>query len=251
MELIPLETSPEKVIDDIIDKLKKKYKSKLLFVGGKGSLANEKFTPLSDIDLVVCLSEGKEEYREFLYGTTYIDIRVASFSKLKKELEDIDMVWPLKAGGILNLKLFYKKDNSFEKLKKVYENVRKDKRKFENAVELNTFVEYYSKSYRAFKNKEYEQLFWASFELYHQFAFIIALLNKEYFTEQGPMKFIKQIEKFEYKPRGCMEAIKLSMSRKPKKSFKGVKKMWEIVNKLSEEFDFKSNKIDSLEEIKF
>ena len=87
---------------------------------------------------MVCLNKGKEEYKEFLYGTTYIDIRITSFSKLKEELEDIDIVWPLKVGGILNLKLYYKKDNSFEKLKKVYENL---KNKMSMLSEYNTAVE--------------------------------------------------------------------------------------------------------------
>lgn len=251
MDLIPLQETPEEIVLLIVEKLKKRYGSKLLFVGGKGSLATGKFTPLSDLDLVVAVKSGKEKYVEFVYGTTYIDVRIASITKLIEDLNNVDIVWPLKAGGILNLKLYYEKEKSFSKLKKAYTELKKDKKKFENAVELNTFIEYYSKSYRAFHNKDYEQLYWTSFELIHQFAFVIALLNQQYFTSQGPIKFIDQIKKFKYKPNGWDSAIRLSTSRDPEKVFSGVSKMWKILNQLRKKHDFKSYDIDSLNQIRF
>jgi predicted nucleotidyltransferase len=249
--LIPLKENPEEIIQIVVQKLKKKYGNKLLFVGGKGSLATGKFTPLSDIDLVVAVTECKENYVEFIYGTTYIDIRVATLKTLKNDLKKIDMYWPLRAGGILNLKIYYDKNKSFAKLKKVYQELIKNKKKFENAAELNAFIEYYSKSYRAFNDKNYKLLYWASFELFHQFSFILALLNQEYIISQDPIRLINQIKKFKNKPRGWESAVRLSMDRNPKKIFEGIQKMWKILNQLRKKYDFKSYDINNPNQIKF
>jgi len=249
MKLIPLKEKPEEIFSLLIDRLKKKFKKDLLFVGGKGSIATGKFTPLSDIDVVVAIKKGKEKYYEFVYGTTYIDIRVAPIKNLVNDLKNINMSWPLRAGGILNLKLYYEKNKSFSVLKKTVKELRKDK--FEQAVELNSFIEYYSKSHRAFHNKDYEQLYWTTFELFHQFAFVIALLNKQYYISQGPINFINQIKKFNYKPAGWESAIRLSMSRNPKKAFDGVQKMWKILNTLRKKHNFRSYDIKQLKEVKF
>jgi len=251
MKLISLKEKPEEIIDIIIKKLKNKYKKRLLFVGGKGSLATDKFTPLSDLDLVVALDKGKEEYFEFIYGTTYIDIKVSPLKKLMEEIKNIDTYWPLRAGGLLNLKLYYEKNNSFNILKKTFNTVKKNKKAFEHSINLNSFIEYYSKAHRAYQNKEYKMLSWAAFELYEMFILTLALLNQEYYISQGPNRFIEQIQKFKYKPKDWKSGILLSLSKDPKKEIKGIDIMWKILNNLKKKNNLRSYDISKIEDIKF
>ena len=81
MELQPLQEQPEDIVNVIIEKLRAKFGETLLYVGGKGSLANGGFTPFSDLDLVVVLNDDSaERYETFIYNTTPL-------SKVFKDME--------------------------------------------------------------------------------------------------------------------------------------------------------------------
>ncbi|MBL3659048.1 hypothetical protein [Fulvivirga sediminis] len=249
MELIPLLESPDEISSIILEKLKGKYGKRLLLFGVKGSVAANEFTPYSDLDYVVAINQGTANWFEYLYGTTYIDIRVVTIETLIKEMESVYMQWPLKAGSILNMRVYYDCENTYSYLLSIYEEIKKDTKQFENAVELNTFMAHYSKAYRAFQAKDFVQLTWSSIELVNQFAYTIALLNQECFISRSPSKLLKQIKAFNFRPLGWEEAMLLALTNDPEQIFKGIHKMLLILDKLKDKYEFRDFKISSISNI--
>lgn len=253
MELKPLKKNPNEIIKIVIDKLKEQFGKKLLYVGGKGSLANNNFTEYSDLDLIVAIEDNKFkiEYKTFIYNTTVIDIQISSYKSIKEDLETIDFYWPIKLGGILNLKIYYGDKKYLEELNSSYLKLKKNKVLFENAISLDSITEYYSKAKRAYANKELEELNWHSMELWEMFAFIIALLNQNYYINQGPKKFINQINNFKYKPEGWKEAFELVISNNYDNMIKGCKMIFDISYELSKKHKFRNLNIKKISEISF
>ncbi|UII31046.1 nucleotidyltransferase domain-containing protein [Fulvivirga ulvae] len=249
MELIPLQEEPDEIALHILDKLKKKYGSRLLLFGIKGSFAANQFTPFSDLDFVVAIKHGVSNWFEYLYGTTYIDLRVIPIDTLRKEMEYLNMQWPLKAGSILNMKVYFDAENTYSGLINIYNNLKRDPKQFENAVELNTFIAHFSKAYRAYHSDDFIQLSWSSIELTNQFAHTIALLNKSYFISRSPNNLIKQIKAFDFQPDGWEEAMILAFSKDPHDTFKGVCKMRDILNELDSKYEFRNFRIPSIASI--
>lgn len=252
MNLVPLKISPDEVIEVILSKAKRKYGSDLLLVGAKGSLARGEFTKLSDFDMVIIVkNKHRSHWKEYLFNTTYIDINVITLSDSINAIKSLNHYWPAGAGGKLNLKVYYDPKNTKSKLKKAYDELKKSKRKFIDAIEINSFIEYYSKAMRYVRSKDYESLHWAANELAEEFGMILMLINQKYFTSQGPSTKIKQIKNLKIKPRGTISTLENLYSLKSSKNIVGVNSVAILVEKLRTEYQFKSSKIKELNEINF
>lgn len=247
--LTPLREPPEQILSLLEQKAKLQYKENVLLIGVKGSLAHGNFTLLSDIDMVVILRDCTEHYKEFMYGTTYIDVRIVSLPDALRDIRKVTLDWPLRVGGLLGIKAHYEKEKVKAKLVEEYHHIQKIDHLFTDAIDLHSFTEYYSKAYRAHQEDDSAQLIWAAVTLSHEFALIIALLNKKYYISQGPLKYAEQIEQFDYKPDGWKEALENTMSRDKDKSMEGIHQMWKILNLLSIKHKFATKRITSLEDI--
>lgn len=252
MKLIPLKEKPEEIMSEIVQLLKKHFKNHLLLVGAKGSLARKDFTPYSDFDLVIIVDDEKYcQWPEFMYGTTYFDVCVTSINSVLKTIKTIRSDWPINVGGKLNIKVFYEKNNTYKKMKVEHDKIIKNKKDFENAINTNTIIEYYSKSERYYKQKQFDNLRWACGWLFEEFATVLAMLNQKYFTIQGPTSKIKEISKYKYLPI-CWKSISLNLiSKDAEKNILGAKKLMILIDKLSKKHEFANHKINKINEIKF
>jgi len=252
MALIPLKESSEEVMLEITHILKKHFKNHLLLVGAKGSIARNKFTPYSDFDLIIVVDNDKyEQWPEFMYNTTYIDVQVISLKNILKIISNVNSNWPAEVGGKLNLKIYYDNNNTFKIIKKEFNKIIKNKNLFENEISLNTVIEYYSKSERYFKNEEVINLRWACGWLFEEFSMILALLNQRYFTVQGPTAKIKEMSTFKYLPAGWKQICQNLLSVSSNKNINGARKLIYLLMDLSKKYKFANHKIKSIKEIRF
>ncbi len=183
MKLTPFNKDLEETMNQIVNIAKKSFNKSLLLVGAKGSIARNDFTPYSDFDILIVVDNKKfEQWPEFMYNTTYFDIQVTTLDNLVSKVENVDMYWPGRASGILNLKVYYDKNKVFDKIKRSYTKLLKHPQKFDKAISLNTITEYYSKAQRYYNNQEYESLRWATFTLFEEFSMMMALLNEKIFS---------------------------------------------------------------------
>lgn len=251
MNLIHLKESPQDVVSLIMNKLKYRYGDNLLLFGTIGSLANNTFTSLSDFDLIAITKGGDVYWHEYMYGTTYIDVRMSTMDVLIKELRHVIMRWPFKVGGILNIKPYYELNNTLSVFTDIYETLKRDKKEFEQAVELNTFTAQCTKAHRAFQNKNYVSLYWSAVELVKHFACVIALINQSYYTSENPIIIFEQIKTFKFTPPGWDEAYSMALDHESHTTIKGIMKIWDIIFDLKDKYDFRDFSITSLDQIAF
>jgi hypothetical protein len=252
MKLKPYDKDLEQTMNQIVDIAKKSFNKSLLLVGGKGSIARNEFTPYSDFDIIIIVNDKKYvQWPEFMYNTTYFDIQVTTLDDATTSLKNVNMYWPASAGGRLNIKVYYDKDSTYEKMQKIYSQLKKKNKLFENAVSLNTLIEYYSKVQRYYNNKEYESLRWASFSLFEEFSMMMALLNQKYYSGQGPTYKIAQMEQFKYKPKGWLLISKKLTSTSPKDNIEGAEKLYQLCHKLSKKHKFRDFAIMDIKNITF
>ncbi len=252
MTLTPLKEKPENIMRELVKNAKKQFKDRLLLVGAKGSLARNEFTPYSDFDLVIIVDDEKlEQWSEFMYNTTYFDIQIISLKNVLKKISTVKFYWPAEVGGKLNLKIYYDNKNTFERLKKEYKTIAKNKKMFEGVVNLNTIIEYFSKSIRYYENREFVNLRWACLTLFEEFSMVLGLLNQRYFIQQGPTAKIKEISKFKYLPVGWKVISQNLVSENPEKNIAGAKQLMRLLDELSKKHSFTNYKIYSIQDIKF
>lgn len=239
-------------MDAIITSSKKKFGTHLLLVGAKGSLARDDFTPYSDFDLIIIVDDvKKEQWVECMYNTTYIDTQVIALASVVKKITTITPEWPSEAGGKLNIRIYYDKNKTFEKLQKAYKQVKENKKLFENAVSLNTTIEYYSKALRYYEKKEFANLRWACGWLFEEYSMIMALLNQRYFTIQGPSAKIEEMTTFAYQPRGWKAACEQLICEDPKKNIASATSIVNILEALSKKHCFAKHSISSIKDMRF
>jgi predicted nucleotidyltransferase len=252
IKLKPFNKDLEETMNQIVDIAKKSFNKSLLLVGAKGSVARNDFTPYSDFDILIIVNNKKyEQWPEFMYNTTYFDIQVVTLDEVLSKIENLDMYWPGRASGLVNLKVYYDKKDIFGKIQKSYNRLGKNTQKFENAISLNTITEYYAKAVRYYNKKEYESLRWATFTLFEEFSMMMALLNHKYSPGQGPTYKIAQMEKFSYKPKGWLTISKNLTSINPKDNIDGANKLYNLCHKLSKKHKFGDYNIKDITEIKF
>jgi len=252
MRYKPYDKDMEKSMREIVRIAKRTFKDSLLLVGAKGSIARGDFGPYSDFDLVIIVEDKKlEQWPEFMYNNTYFDIQVISFDSVVRKLLDVSMSWPAEAGGKLGLRIFYDKANTYDKLYAQYNKVKSDKKKFENAISLNTLTEYYSKAIRYFQNKDFDSLRWACLSLFEEFSMILALLNRKYYVSQGPKAKIEQISKFDYLPMGWKNISEKLISKNGKDNIEGANLLWSLCDELAARHEFKNHSINDISDIKF
>jgi hypothetical protein len=252
MKLIPLKEKPEEIMSEIVNILKKHFKNHLLLVGAKGSLARGDFTPYSDFDLVIIVDDEKySQWPEFMYGTTYIDVCVTSINSVLQTIKTIRNDWPINVGGAFKIKVYYDKNNTYKKMKVEHDKIIKNKKAFENAINLNTIIEYYSKAKRYYDKKEYTNLRWSCNTLFEEFATILAMLNQKYFIGQGPTSKIKQLSEYKYLPLGWKSISLNLISKDSEKNISGAEKLMVLIDKLSKKHQFANHKIEKICEIKF
>jgi len=242
----------EESMKEIVRIAKASFKDNLLLVGAKGSIARGDFNPYSDFDILIIVKDKKyEQWPEFMFKDTYFDIQVICLDSVLGKIRNVSMHWPAEAGGKLGLKIFYDKEDTYKKMYSWYKKIITDKEIFENAISLNTLTEYYSKTLRYYQNKDYDSLRWASLCLFEEFSMILALLNKEYYTSQGPTEKILQISKFKYLPKNWKEVSKKLISKDAKDNISGANELWDLCKELSKKHKFHDYSIKNISEIKF
>lgn len=247
--LVPLKRHEfRRIIGRVVDELKRKYGSGLLYVAAKGSIARDATTPYSDVDLIAVVKSARENGYEWLYRTTPVDVSLYSLADVRDNILTVDGFWPHRVGSFLVNKVYVDRASVAEKIRRWHKAALQKDDSFRQACEYVGFLEYYSKVLRARRMRNAEVLRYAAWEIFFMSCMNIALLNKRFYYNHTTM--IEQVRGFEFVPEGFLESAGNIFSRDLVRVAGAARTLVGINLKLAEKFRFEKKGLTSIRQLR-
>ncbi|MBU3896310.1 MAG: nucleotidyltransferase domain-containing protein [Nanoarchaeota archaeon] len=218
----------------ILKKLKKKHGKKILIAGAYGSVARNKDSEKSDLDMLIITRNGVGWISDkFLFNGIPVDY----WSKSIKDVENIIKYpnfydWPWALNTYLNFKFIVGDKKIQKKLKDCYENVSLPK--CYKAVEeyMPSLYEWNTKIQKSYAKKDNGNLIFAIWDTMNGILGCVALINKKYFIGNGYDRF-RESFKFKLKPKNYKKLVEIAyISKNPEKSYHAYMKLFNNFEKL-------------------
>ena len=165
------------------EKIKSKFKEKLLTVGIYGSVAREKDQPYSDLEMLVVLKGlHPEKTMEGIYKGLKYEINFCTKNEIKKNIRTIDIDWPVNVGQYLKILPLFDPQKVFDDFAKEYEKVvKKSFKPYTAEVFTCDLYDLFCKFFNAKEGKEYQSMRFITFVLCDKVSKFIGLINKRYY----------------------------------------------------------------------
>jgi len=165
----------------LTDMMLEKYGDEILLGGIYGSTAKNTDTEYSDLEMFFVVENGsKAKNFNFAFKGIPILVLVDNVTDVERDIEEVDIEWPLKMGRLFNMKITYSDRAILEKFRKILESVPQEK--FVGCIAKETALCYEGlgrlKAVKIRKNTYETGLFVA--EVLHEFNLLVAVINKEF-----------------------------------------------------------------------
>ena len=144
MEKKDLKKEVIKIIKELKGEYLKEYKKNLVSIVLFGSYANDFFTPVSDVDLIIIFEKIKDSKLSIYSKFFFISENLPTYKKLKKEKIYLNFSPIIKEKSHLNVnipylwntnfKIFYDKDGFFKQFISKLEDFKKKKIKLKEGI---------------------------------------------------------------------------------------------------------------------
>ncbi|MBU9722737.1 MULTISPECIES: kanamycin nucleotidyltransferase C-terminal domain-containing protein [Bacillaceae] len=202
------------MIDEITDRLFKKYEGNILAIGVYGSVGAGSDGPYSDIEMHVITRDGFSiEGYEFIYDKFKIEISTEQKSTFFKKAMEVDESWAITAGVYINIHAIFDPGNIFEEVKgypfKVSDEAMKEvMREFMIWEPYETI----GKIRNSFKNENLNYIPLGAKDLAWQTAKLIGLANRQIYSTRA--RTFEESLAMSSKPQGYDELVKKVMEGK-------------------------------------
>jgi len=165
------------------EKIKSKFKEKLLAVGIYGSVAREEDQPYSDLEMLVILKGlHHEKTIEGIYRDLKYEINLCTKERIKKKIHTIDIDWPISVGQYLKILPLHDPQSVFDYFVKEYERViKKSFKPYIAEVFSCDLFDLFCKFFNAKERKNYQSMRFLIFVLCDKMSKFLGLLNKQYY----------------------------------------------------------------------
>lgn len=230
----------------MVTELERGYGDRLVYVAAYGSLARASATPLSDIDLLAVVDDGKKADHSWLYGTTPVDVHVRPLEEVKDRILRIDGFWPHVVGSLLEHRVYLDRGRVARKLRLWHGQAVG---KMEGSIQPSAgFYEYLGKMERGWDERNPEVMRRAAWEIFFMSCMDLALLNKRFFTDH--MRMIEQIEDFDFVPPGFLEHARDLFHSDLERVYDAARGLFEIHRSLAKEFSYEMKSLTRMEQIR-
>jgi len=158
-----------------------KYGQEILLGGIYGSTAKNTDTEYSDLEMFFVVKNGsKARSFNFAYKGIPVGVFVEKVADIERHIKEVDIEWPLRMGGLFNMKITCGDKANLERFRKMLESVPQEK--FDACIAKETALCYEGlgrlKAVKIRKNTYETGLFVA--EVLHEFNLLVAILNREF-----------------------------------------------------------------------
>jgi len=204
----------------LTDMMIKKYGNDILLAGIGGSTARNTDTEYSDLEMFFVVSnssKAKSRQFGFAYKGMPVEVLVKKVAEVERDIEEVDIDWPLKMGILFNSKITCGDRAILERFRKMVEGIPQER--FDRFIAKETPLCYEGlgrlKAVKIRKNIHETGLFVA--EVLQEFNLLVAVLNREFINHdylgglQEAFKFKKLPKDYEKIARKLFNWTSLSL----------------------------------------
>jgi len=104
--------------------LLKKFKGEILLGGIYGSTAKGTDTEYSDLEMFfIVKNESKAKSFSFAYETIPVNVSIQKAADVEKDINEIELDWPMKMGRLFNLKITYRNASIVKRFREILEKI--------------------------------------------------------------------------------------------------------------------------------
>lgn len=167
--------------DGLTSLIIEKYGSEILLGGIFGSTARNTDTEYSDLEMLfIVRNESEARTLKFAYKSMPIIVLVRKICDVEKDIEEIELDWPLKMGTLFNMKITCGDRDILQRFRKQLERVPQER--FNEFIARKTPICYEGlgrlKAVKIRKNTYEVGLFVA--EVLFEFNLLVAIFNREF-----------------------------------------------------------------------
>jgi len=183
----PVKHSHEERINlsqEILERLKNKYKENLLAVAFFGSMSRDEDTDYSDVDMSAIIKGENiaEEMMGIVNGLKY-GVDIFSQDVVHSKITSVHMRWPLLVGKFVTALPIYDEQGLFTSYKQLFdETIKKDFRPFIKEIFIEEIYEDCNKSIAITSTGTRAQVIYNSFNLLTKMVSFLGVINKSYYS---------------------------------------------------------------------